>query len=280
MDQHTTQLVQESFDALGERYSGADLIGKGSYGCVYKAKRAKDKKTVALKVMELEDGIPAFVIREVSMLKGLQHENIVNIIDVVLTKSHVIMELEFMTCDLAKFANKFLCPVRVRTQFMLNILRGLRYCHRRRVAHRDIKPQNILVTPHTGRVCIADFGMAKHHGVLDPEQDRDVEIVTLWYRPPEVIKRQTPYSCSMDMWSVGCILAELILRHPLYAGDTEEIILKMIEKTHARKKKGLRAKFIGSGATDDEMDLLFHLLDIDPCARITANNALQHEYFK
>lgn len=234
---------------------------------------------VAIKVMELEDGVPATVLREVSILKSLEHKNVIKILDVWMTNSHVVIELEYMMYDLSKFLKTFECPLCVRKDIVRQIISGLCHCHQRQVAHRDLKPQNLLVEPDTGRVCLADFGMAKHQGVLALIQDKDVEIVTLWYRPPEVINRKAPYTYNIDMWSLGCILAEMILCRPLYPGQTEQEILHMIARTHKNKKKGLQAKFIGRGSSPEEINLILQLLEENPADRISALDAQQHPYF-
>jgi cyclin-dependent kinase len=268
-----------TMELLPDCYQQSKMIGKGSYGKVFRTQHHQRDTLSAVKMVPLDDGIPASVVREINMLNCLRHENIVKLLDVVLTPTHVILEMEYLEHDLCEFIRQYDCSVRIRRRVLRQILEGLEYCHDHWIAHRDLKPPNILINAVTGRVCLADFGMAKHQGVLTVVQHTNVELVTIWYRPPEVLLHQAPYCCKLDLWSVGCILAEMILHHPLYPGKTEEEMKTLITKTHQDDKKLLRSMVTKRHATESEIDLLEKLLEELPSQRISAAEALLHSYF-
>lgn len=261
---------------LPDCYTQAELIGRGAYGKVYKAQHRD--RSVAIKAVPLDEGIPASVVREVTILQPLRHENVVRLYDVKLTETHVLIEMELMQCDLGDFICAFQCPVKLRRQIMRQVLQGVAHCHSHWIAHRDIKPQNILINPSDGHVCVADFGMARHQGALMVRQQKNVELVTIWYRPPEVLWRRTPYTCQMDLWSVGCVLAEMMLRRPLYREKTEELMQQRITDTHKDNMALLKEMFVLESPI--ELDLLLNLLQEDPERRISASDALLHVYFQ
>ena len=275
-------ILPDDFGIDATKYTDVTLIGRGAYGSVFKASRGSDKAVVALKVVESEADLLQAVMTEIEMLQALQHENVVKLLDVMTSPTHVVLELELFTFDLAKFAKSFACPAQLRRVIAMQILKGLRHCHQQNIIHQDIKPQNILITPRTLRVCLADFGMARvvsdaKAPAASPTEDD--EIVTLWYRPPEVMARRGPYSYNIDLWSLGCVWAELVLRRPLYIGDTEEAILLSISQTHRKNKRSLRGKLRRHGASVLEIDLIVQLLEEDPKARMRAEQALLHQYF-
>ena len=261
---------------LPDGYTGAELIGRGAYGNVVRVKH--NDQMVAIKAVPLEDGIPASIVREVTILKPLQHENVVRVLDVILTETHVLIEMDLMECDLGDFIEAFQCPVTVRRRVLQQILQGLAHCHSHWIAHRDIKPQNILMNPSTGAICIGDFGMARHQGALMVRQQENVELVTIWYRPPEILWRRTPYTCQLDLWSVGCVLAEMMLRKPLYKEKTEDLMKQRITETHKNEMAKLKEMFILENPA--EVDLLLSLLQEEPDRRISAADALLHVYFQ
>uniref|UniRef100_A0A8C9WGV6 Cyclin-dependent kinase 14 n=1 Tax=Scleropages formosus TaxID=113540 RepID=A0A8C9WGV6_SCLFO len=188
-----------------------EKLGEGSYATVYKGKSKVNGKLVALKVIRLqeEEGTPFTAIREASLLKGLKHANIVLLHDIIHTKETLTLVFEYVHTDLCQYMDKHpggLHPDNVK-MFLFQLLRGLSYIHQRYILHRDLKPQNLLIGD-TGELKLADFGLARAKSV--PSHTYSNEVVTLWYRPPDVLLGSTDYSTCLDMWGVGCIFVEMI----------------------------------------------------------------------
>ncbi|KAG5271499.1 hypothetical protein AALO_G00180560 [Alosa alosa] len=194
-----------------DSYEKLEKLGEGSYATVYKGKSKVNGKLVALKVIRLqeEEGTPFTAIREASLLKGLKHSNIVLLHDIIHTKETLTLVFEYVHTDLCQYMDKHpggLHPDNVRL-FLFQLLRGLSYIHQRYILHRDLKPQNLLISD-TGELKLADFGLARAKSV--PSHTYSNEVVTLWYRPPDVLLGSTDYSTCLDMWGVGCIFVEMI----------------------------------------------------------------------
>ena len=201
-------------------------------------------RIVALKKIRLEqedEGVPSTAIREISLLKEMRHENIVRLFNIVhVDGKKLYLVFEFLELDLKKYMESLsvedggrgkplpdgsseylatlgLGPDVVR-KFLWQMCQGIRYCHMRRVLHRDLKPQNLLID-RDGNLKLADFGLARAFGV--PLRTYTHEVVTLWYRAPEILLGGRQYSTGVDMWSIGCIFAEMVTRRPLFPGDSE-----------------------------------------------------------
>ena len=194
-----------------ERYQKMEKIGEGTYGVVYKAKDRVTGEIVALKKIRLEaedEGIPSTAIREISLLKELQHPNIVRLYDVVHTERKLTLVFEFLDQDLKKYLD--VCDsglgLPIMKSFLYQLLTGVAYCHHHRVLHRDLKPPNLLIN-REGQLKLADFGLARAFGI--PVRSYTHEVVTLWYRAPDVLLGSRKYSTPVDIWSVGCIFAEM-----------------------------------------------------------------------
>lgn len=202
-----------------ERYQKMEKIGEGTYGVVYKAKDRVTGEIIALKKIRLEaedEGIPSTAIREISLLKELQHPNIVRLYDVVHTERKLTLVFEFLDQDLKKYLD--VCDsglgLPIMKSFLYQLLTGVAYCHHHRVLHRDLKPPNLLIN-REGQLKLADFGLARAFGI--PVRSYTHEVVTLWYRAPDVLLGSRKYSTPVDIWSVGCIFAEMANgRYDLY----------------------------------------------------------------
>jgi len=188
-----------------------EKIGEGTYGVVYKAKDRVTGEIIALKKIRLEaedEGIPSTAIREISLLKELQHPNIVRLYDVVHTERKLTLVFEFLDQDLKKYLD--VCDsglgLPILKSFLYQLLTGVAYCHHHRVLHRDLKPPNLLIN-REGQLKLADFGLARAFGI--PVRSYTHEVVTLWYRAPDVLLGSRKYSTPVDIWSVGCIFAEM-----------------------------------------------------------------------
>ncbi|XP_010555567.1 PREDICTED: cell division control protein 2 homolog isoform X2 [Tarenaya hassleriana] len=208
-----------------DQYEKVEKIGEGTYGVVYKARDKLTNETLALKKIRLEqedEGVPSTAIREISLLKEMQHGNIVKLQDVVHSDKRLYLVFEYLDLDLKKLMDT--CPEfskdpqRIKS-FLYQILRGVSYCHSHRVLHRDLKPQNLLIDRRTNSLKLADFGLARAFGI--PVRTFTHEVVTLWYRAPEILLGSRQYSTPVDVWSVGCIFAEMVNHRPLFPGDSE-----------------------------------------------------------
>ncbi|OXB34552.1 cyclin-dependent kinase 1 [Cryptococcus neoformans] len=287
-----------------DNYQKIEKVGEGTYGVVYKAKDINTGNIVALKKIRLEaedEGVPSTSIREISLLKELsKDDNIVKLLDIVHSEAKLYLVFEFLDMDLKKYMDTIgekdgLGPDMVK-KFSYQLVKGLYYCHGHRILHRDLKPQNLLINK-SGDLKIGDFGLARAFGI--PLRTYTHEVVTLWYRAPEVLLGSRHYSTAIDMWSVGCIVAEMATRQPLFPGDSEidEIfrIFRVLGTPDEDVWPGVRGlpdykptfpqwhpvelADVIKGFEADGIDLIAQTLVYDPAHRISAKRALQHPYF-
>ncbi|KNC80954.1 CMGC/CDK protein kinase, partial [Sphaeroforma arctica JP610] len=259
---------------------------------------------VALKRIRLDsedEGVPCTAIREISLLKELRHPNIVRLYDVLHTDKKLTLVFEYCEQDLKKYLDG--CggtvePFQVKS-FLYQLLKGVAFCHEHRVLHRDLKPQNLLINKF-GKLKLADFGLARAFGI--PVRSYSHEVVTLWYRAPDVLLGSRRYSTSIDIWSAGCIFAEMVQGgRPLFPGlaapdqllrifkflgtPTEEIWYGVTELPEWSKYEFpmYAAQPLSSAVNNLDMsglDLLKSMLVYMPDFRISAEDALRHRYFK
>lgn len=293
---------------MASRYQKMERVGEGTYGIVYKAKDRMTGEIVALKKIRLEaedEGIPGTAIREISLLKELQHPNIVRLHDVVHTEKKLTLVFEFLDLDLKKYLDQ--CEggldLPVLKQFLYQLLRGIAFCHQHRVLHRDLKPQNLLIN-REGELKLADFGLARAFGI--PVRSYTHEVVTLWYRAPDVLMGSRKYSTPVDVWSCGCIMAEMFTGRPLFPGTNDADQLDQIFKrlgtpdetvfpgivelpeykpnTYKRYPRPSPPEAALAacvpGMPPAGVDLLCRMLQHDPAKRITAREALDHPFFR
>mmetsp|Transcript_22883 Transcript_22883/g.36518 ORF Transcript_22883/g.36518 Transcript_22883/m.36518 type:complete len:325 (-) Transcript_22883:298-1272(-) len=290
-------------------------IGDGTYGAVYKARNAKTREWVALKRMyideEDEEGIPSTTIREIAILKQLSnHPNIVRLSGTFFERNDLYLIFELFQSDLKQYLNEQArakkLPLSLSTvqNLMHQILSGIAYCHSLSVMHRDIKPQNILINHRTQQIKITDFGLSRCY--ILPNKTWTHEIITLWYRPPEVLLGTKRYSIYVDIWSIGCLFAELCNNNkPLFRGCSEitqimEIFMKCGTPNfadngwtdcleHCREFDAKYPKwhrkpphFFCSRKDIQEshgLQLMDAMLALQPNQRITPKHALQHPFF-
>ena len=172
-----------------EKYLRLDKVGEGTYGVVYKCQNKETNELVALKKVRLEnedEGIPSTSIREISILKQLHHPYIVNLLDLIHGEKKLYLVFEFMDHDLKKYLdlNGGPLPPQLVKSYLYQICLAIKYCHSRRILHRDLKPQNLLIDKN-GVIKLGDFGLARAFGI--PIKTLTHEILTLWYRAPEIL---------------------------------------------------------------------------------------------
>jgi tRNA A-37 threonylcarbamoyl transferase component Bud32 len=238
--------VSHSFPAgkhtfvVDKRYTMIRTIGSGAYGVVISATDAKTQSNVAVKMVPkaFSDEIDAKrILREIKLLKHFDHENIIGLLDMMPPNvkyvedfKDVYLVTDLMETDLHRIIySKQKLSIDHAQYFIYQVLRGLKYIHSCRVLHRDLKPSNLLVNSNCD-LKICDFGLARglHKDPADPSSLGSSDsgtlllteyVVTRWYRAPEIMLACHEYSYQIDVWSVGCILAELILRKPYFPGD-------------------------------------------------------------
>ncbi|KAG8342097.1 Protein kinase domain [Trypanosoma vivax] len=285
-----------------ERYTRLEKVGEGSYGVVYRCLDNETGHIVAIKRIPLmlkEGGVPATAVREVSLLRELNHPNVVRLLNVTMQDSKLLLIFEYMEQDLHGMLKHRQTPFmggKLR-RIMFQLLLGLHACHSRRFVHRDIKPSNILIDRRESVVKLADFGLGRAFRV--PLQTYTTEVMTLWYRAPEVLLGDKRYLPAVDIWSMGCVFAELARCESLFTGDTAinqlfsifQLLGTPTEKTwqgvsalphHNVEFPKWTAKPLSTVVPtldEDGVDLLQRMLVYNPRERITAFEALQHRWF-
>ncbi|XP_058026572.1 cyclin-dependent kinase 16 isoform X2 [Ahaetulla prasina] len=284
-----------------ETYVKLDKLGEGTYATVYKGKSKLTDNLVALKEIRLEheEGAPCTAIREVSLLKDLKHANIVTLHDIIHTEKSLTLVFEYLDKDLKQYLDDCGNVINMHNVklFLFQLLRGLAYCHRQKVLHRDLKPQNLLINER-GELKLADFGLARAKSI--PTKTYSNEVVTLWYRPPDILLGSTEYSTQIDMWGVGCIFYEMSTGRPLFPGSTVEEQLHFIfrilgtpneetwpgilsnEEFRAYNYPKYRSEALINHAPrldNDGVDLLGKLLQFEGRKRISADEAMRHLFF-
>jgi cyclin-dependent kinase 7 len=287
-------------------------LGEGTYAVVYKGHlRDNPSKFVAIKkikvIADYKDGLTMDAIREVKYLQELSHPNIIALLSVFSTKDQNLnLVLEFLPLGdlemLIKDSTNVHYTLADIKAWMGMLTRGVWFCHENFVLHRDIKPNNLLIAAD-GEVKLADFGLAR--SFADPYVNMTHNVITRWYRPPELFYRARYYSGAVDIWSVGCVFAELILRIPFMAGNTDihqlELICQAIgtpteenwpgvsalegyvpvakdKITKLRTKAEWMQLFPTVGG--DGVDTLMSMLALNPNKRATARELLQLEWWR
>ncbi|GAA5825786.1 hypothetical protein JCM11251_000368 [Rhodosporidiobolus azoricus] len=316
-----------------DNYERIEKVGEGTYGTVYRCRQRNTNQIVALKKIRLEEedeGVPSTALREVSVLMELgqsQHQGaecIIKLLDVIHADESLSLVFEYLDLDLKRYMDaaaiaaagnpanaerlagmgvvkgrgkaKRGLPGELVAKFMSQLLLGLAHLHSRRILHRDLKPQNLLIDTQ-GNLKIADFGLARAFGV--PLRTYTHEIITLWYRPLEVLLGGRHYTTAVDVWSCATIFAEMSSGLPLVPGDSEiDQIFKIFRlmgtptpstwpgltqmpdyKTNFPRWRPANLAEVLPEMDDRARALLEGMLQIDPERRISAKTALTHPYF-
>lgn len=287
-----------------EEYEWLNRIEEGTYGVVYRAKDKRTGEVVALKKLKMEkekEGFPITSLREINTLLKSHHPNIINVREVVFSKvDKIFIVMDYVEHDLKSLMETMKQPFlegEVKT-LLRQLLSAVEHMHDNWILHRDIKTSNLLLG-HNGILRVGDFGLAREYG--SPLKGYTPIVVTLWYRAPELLLGAKEYSTAVDIWSVGCVFAELLLHKALFKGKSEidqlnQIFkelgtpndkiwpgyseLPCVKKVSFKEQpfNNLRKKF--PYLTKCGFDLLNRFLTYDPKKRITAEDALAHEYFK
>lgn len=319
--------------SIAQRYSILGYIAAGTYGKVYKAASATDpnsQKFYAIKKFKTDSkdsevthytGLSQSATREMSLCREVSHLNISQLVEIVLERKCVFMVFEFAEYDLLQIIhyhsnpNISSIPPPMLKSAMYQIIEGVSFLHENWILHRDLKPANIMVT-REGVIKIGDLGLArKFNDQLQSLYAGDKVVVTIWYRSPELILGARHYTPAVDMWSIGCILGEMISLRPLFKGEEakmdskkhmpfqENQLLKILEilgtpsldkwptlssypeYAHMAKftlfPSNIKAWYDSNGGNDGGcFDVLNKLLEYDPITRMNAQDALNHGWFK
>ncbi|KAI1722770.1 protein kinase domain-containing protein [Ditylenchus destructor] len=289
-------------------------VGEGTYGQVYKATKRDSQSFVALKKVRLEnerEGFPITAIREIKILRQLDHKNVVKLLDIVTDKragddkqtkkdiGSFYLVFEYVDHDLNGLLDSNMVEftqVQIASLFK-QLLLALEHCHQLNFLHRDIKCANILIN-NSGQLKLADFGLARLY-LKDVERLYTNRVITLWYRPPELLLGQEKYNTEVDIWSAGCILGELFVKKPIFQGNVEQAQLEIIAQycgspsaevwpgvVNLPNYKTMRLKNYYPRRVKEKfaylpapaLDLLDKLLQLDPKRRPSATEALNHHW--
>ncbi|PLB55443.1 map kinase [Aspergillus steynii IBT 23096] len=285
---------------ITDRYGQLEPQGFGASGVICSAHDSISKDQVVLKkIAKPFDNVAILkrTFREVHLLNGLRHENLINMRDIFISPSEdIYLVTEAMMTDLYQVIRSKPLESQFVQFFTYQILRGLKYIHSAGIIHRDLKPQNLLINDNCD-LKICDFGLAR-------QQDHQMTgyVVTRYYRAPEVMLTWQHYSYAVDIWSAGCILAEMLRGTPLFPGkdhiDQFKIIthilgnppaelvdrvysrntLKFLESLPPREPRPLSSFFVG--VEQEAVDIIEKMLQLDPDNRITAESGLAHPYME
>eukprot|EP00128_Syssomonas_multiformis_P015658 Colp12_sorted_trinity150504_noHs@19507 len=297
--------IVEPSRGTAERYDKIKKLGEGQFAVVHLGLDKVTNKKVAIKKIKVgqgtaaHDGLNVTALREIKMLRELHHSNVISLLDVFSHKQNVSLVFEFCETDLEVIIKdkSIIFETSDIKSYMLMMLRGIEYLHQNWILHRDMKPNNLLID-HKGVLKITDFGLARYHG--SPQAKYTNTVVTIFYRAPELLYGADLYGWGVDLWAVGCIFAELMLRTPFFPGNNEldqlQLICRALGTPTEKDWPGLGELKLSQmlqvqqwpatpwenmfpAASPDTISLLAALLKYDPQRRITATEALKHVYF-
>ncbi|KAI9648789.1 TFIIH complex serine/threonine-protein kinase subunit kin28 [Ciborinia camelliae] len=305
----TYDLAEQMNENERLKYVKGKKLGEGTYANVYLGHLSTDPKVlVAIKKIKIQkeytEGMAPDAIRELKHLQEISHPNIISLLSVFSSKDQNLnLVLEFLPLGDLEMLIKDVDGVRYGAAdikaWMGMLSRAVWFCHENFILHRDIKPNNLLIAAD-GEVKLADFGLARNFA--DPQRIMTSNVITRWYRPPELLFGARHYSGAVDIWSVGLVFAEMVLRVPYLAGDTEvhqvALICQAIGTPNEDNWPGVtklpeytvpdppnpvapRENYLGMFGTagPEGVDLLMNMLILDPRKRITAREVLGHPWW-
>jgi cell cycle related kinase len=292
-------------DYLPNRYKLLKKVGEGVHGVVIKAIDTTNDMEVAIKKIPLKTkhgGISPNALREIKVLQHCDCENIITLLDMYPDLAGLSLVFDYMPLTLyAKLKDDTNPLSRPEIKkFMQMLLKGLKYLHDFNIMHRDIKPANLLISGE-GVLKIADFGLARLFNASDKEKCYSPQVTTRWYRAPEILWGTQLYGSPIDLWAAGCVFSEMLRGIPLFAGNTDIEQLALVVRTlgspssndwpalnslpdyskiHFPNSKGEQwVKIFPTNTTSEEFCLVDGLIRYNPDNRLTALQALQHDYF-
>ncbi|KAE9600111.1 putative mitogen-activated protein kinase CMGC-MAPK family [Lupinus albus] len=298
--------IWQSLFEIDTKYVPIKPIGRGAYGIVCSSVNRETNEKVAIKKIQnaFENRIDALrTLRELKLLTHLQHVNVISLKDIMMpvhrkSFKDVYLVYELMDTDLHQIIKSSQALSNDHCQyFLFQLLRGLKYLHSANILHRDLKPGNLLINANCD-LKICDFGLARTH--TSKNQFMTEYVVTRWYRAPELLLCCDNYGTSIDVWSVGCIFAELLGRKPIFPGleclnqlkliinilgSQREEDLEFIDNPKAKRyikslpySPGIPFPLLYPNAHPLAIDLLMKMLVFDPSKRISVTEALLHPY--
>ncbi|KAF9887323.1 kinase subunit of RNA polymerase II carboxy-terminal domain kinase I [Aspergillus nanangensis] len=282
------------------------VIGAGTYGKVFKGIHIYTQGAVALKKIRMEgekDGFPITAVREIKLLQHLRNHNVVSLLEVMVEKNECFMVFEYLSHDLTGLINHptFTLTSAHKKDLAKQMFEGLAYLHHRGVLHRDIKAANILIS-NRGQLKYADFGLARFFS-KSRQLDYTNRVITIWYRPPELLLGETRYGPAVDVWSAACVYVEMFTKKAVFPGEGGEI--SQLDKLYnalgtptraewpdlvempwfelmgpMEKKKRVFEEIYGEVLTPAALDLVSQIFRYDPSTRPTAEQILAHPYFE
>ena len=298
--------MQASDSVYYRKPGNESVVGAGTYGKVFKAIHVFTKDQVALKKIRMEgerDGFPITAVREIKLLQHLRHEHVVSLQEVMVEKNECFMVFEYLAHDLTGLINHptFQLTTVHKKNLAKQMFDGLDFLHRRGVLHRDIKAANILIS-NTGQLKYADFGLARFYS-KSRQLDYTNRVITIWYRPPELLMGETRYGPAVDIWSAACVFVEMFTKKAIFPGEGGEISqldklftvlgtptrsewpgvvdlpwFELLRPTE-RKKRRIEEDIYQDHFSSEAISLMNSIFVYDPAKRPDAGQILAHPYF-
>ena len=290
--------MQNKYDVLG-------VVGEGAYGIVYKCKNKETGKYVAIKrFKEVDDDLVKKTMkRELKMLQKLHHPNVVDFQEAYKRKGNLYLVFEFVEKNLLELLQEHpqgLDPNLIR-HLIYQLCKAIKYMHEQNIIHRDVKPENLLITDNM-ELKLCDFGFARLISGSCKEKLTDY-VATRWYRAPELLLTQGEYGKEVDYWAIGCIMGELVDGNPLFPGENEIDQIYCIQKVlgnlteeqmdmfynnplfngknllNVTKPETLQRRYMGK-LNKVDISFMKGLLELDPKKRLNGKNVFSHPYFE